>query len=199
MAARTEMPCFVPAIQQLFIEPSDQRAAADERSAEAYAFLLGKSDDLDRKRQLSRFQAIPVRSLRARPPEHRHTRRHSGWYPNAIRSTALQRTASRTGVKSTQIACRIHARLSPQPRSAILKSRDGSRASPDRETCGVSQRGPRKGRQQLATRDDFVCASACVIKSGHEVSSLPAKPRLNGAVWLIDGHKNLVGVVLAEA
>src|SRR5271155_1156033 len=41
----------VLALQKFFVEPADERAAADERSAEAHSFLFGKTENLDRERK----------------------------------------------------------------------------------------------------------------------------------------------------
>ena len=47
--------------QELFIESADQRAAANERCAEANSFFLGETDDLNPERKPSPFQGLQQR------------------------------------------------------------------------------------------------------------------------------------------
>ena len=64
----------------------------------------------------------------------------------------------------------------------------------------VMQPGSSEKDASILQRETISFARAfAFIKSGHEVSSLPAEARLDVAVRLIDGHKNFVGIVLAEA
>ena len=48
-------------IQEFLIQPAHQRTAADERSAEAYSFLLGKANHLDAERKPASLQLFQQR------------------------------------------------------------------------------------------------------------------------------------------
>ena len=61
IASRDRPAARVDALEELVVDGADQRAAADERHAEAHAFFLGEPDDLDRERQRPALKQIDER------------------------------------------------------------------------------------------------------------------------------------------
>src|SRR5580704_9285566 len=56
----------------------------------------------------------------------------------------------------------------------------------------------REARQSFAASDHFLCAREMRCRRMAHHSTLAANARLDGSVWLIRRHENMVGIVLPE-
>jgi len=188
----------VLAIQEIFVEPADKRAAADKWCAEADSFLFGKADDFD-----GEGKAPTIERFEESDGDNNSENAVIGsGVGNRVEMRAEQQAGRRglhSAIEGAQIPSGVDRHFGargfePLGDFAVTIVHRPGEESAARAGCVFRER-----RQFSAASDHFFRANCCASDCGHESSTLPAKARFDGAVGLFDRHKNLVGIVLAEA